>query len=195
MHRANEGGDQPLLLQRRKRVAADPVMGVIEIEVAVLGPSKPADVIVDALFDHVSGVTRRGLDGKRDGGATGLAEEAAPRGIRRVQHSLDAEVFERLAESSSHARRRREEGWNASAWRREAGGSCGSRSRAEPHQPFGAEVAKKGAPALGMQRDLASRLDRADRSRVQPARAKQSKARARHFRERRTGESRSSERS
>ena len=66
MHRANEGGDQALFLQRRKRVGADPVMGVIEIEAAVLGDPKPAEVIVDALLDHVSGLARRGLDGKGD---------------------------------------------------------------------------------------------------------------------------------
>ena len=33
-----------------------PSWRVVEIEAAVLGPSKPADVIVDALFDHVSGL-------------------------------------------------------------------------------------------------------------------------------------------
>ena len=98
MHRANEGGDQALLLKGRKRVGADPVMGVIEIEGAVLGAPKPADVIVDALVDHVGGVTLRGFDRERNGGTTGLAKEAAPRGVRRVQHSLDAEVFEGLAE-------------------------------------------------------------------------------------------------
>src|SRR3984957_16773272 len=90
MHRANEGGDQALFLQGRKRVAADPVMGVIEIEVAVLRPPKPAEVVVDALFDHVSGLTRRMLDRERNGVATGLAEEAAPGRIRRMQHGLDA---------------------------------------------------------------------------------------------------------
>src|ERR1700722_10818575 len=99
MHRANEGGDQALLFQRGKRVAADPVMRVIEVEAAVLGPPKPADVIVDALFDHVRGLTRYGLDGKGDSRAPGIAEEAAPSGIGRMQHNLNAEVFERLAEA------------------------------------------------------------------------------------------------
>ena len=97
MHRADEGGDQALLLQRRKRIGADPIMGVVEIEAAVLRPPKPADVVVDALFDHVGGLGRRGIDWERNGGATGIAEEAAAGGIGRVQHGLHAERVERLA--------------------------------------------------------------------------------------------------
>src|SRR5580698_9613808 len=99
MHRANEGGDQALFLKGRKRVGADPVMSMIEIEAAVLGPPKPADVIVDALFDHVSGVTGRGFDWERSGVATGLAKEAAPGGVGRMQHGLETKRVERLAEA------------------------------------------------------------------------------------------------
>ncbi len=47
--------------------------------------------------------------------------------------------------------------------------------RAEPHQALGAKVAKKRAPVPGMQRDLASRSDGADRSRMQAARVKRRK--------------------
>ncbi len=90
MHRAHEGWDQALLLQRRKRVGADPIVGVIEIEAAILGPPKPADVIVDALFDHVGGLHRRRIDWEGNGCATRSAEETAPASVRRVQHSLDA---------------------------------------------------------------------------------------------------------
>jgi glycosyltransferase involved in cell wall biosynthesis len=78
MHRANEGGNQALFLKGRKRVGADPIMGVIEIEAAVLEPPKPAEVIVDALFDHVSGLTQRGLDD----------DFADPRLVRRQTRSI-----------------------------------------------------------------------------------------------------------
>ena len=133
MHNANEGGDQAFFLQRRKRVAADPVMGVVEIEAAVLWPPKPADVIIDTRFDHVSGVARRGLDWERDCAATGLAKEAAPRGIRRVQHSLDAEVFERLAEAHRMHNAAARKGGMRQNGDAKGAGSCGLRSPAEPH--------------------------------------------------------------
>ena len=66
-------------------------MRVIEIEAAILGLPKPADVVGDALLDHLSGITRRGRDREGNGGATRLAEKAAAGGVGRVQHGLDAE--------------------------------------------------------------------------------------------------------
>ena len=175
MHRANEGGDQALLLKGRKRVGADPVMGVIEIEGAVLGAPKPADVIVDALVDHVGGVTLRGFDRERNGGTTGLAKEAAPRGVRRVQHSLDAEVFEGLAEVH-----RMDDAAARKGGVRQHGDAkrAAHAARAPAPNPISRSSPKSRRRALRpfrLQHDLASRFDDADRSRVQPARAKQRK--------------------
>lgn len=73
-------------------------MRVIEIETPVLWPAEPCRIVCDALLDHRECVVRRWQDGEGDRAAPRCAEEAIAPRVWRVQHSLAAERFERLAE-------------------------------------------------------------------------------------------------
>ena len=88
----DEARDQPRLDKVGERVGADPVMGVIDVEPAVIGDREPLPIFGDALLDEVG--RRPALDpagGNRDGPASRRAKEPLPVGVRRVDDRLVAE--------------------------------------------------------------------------------------------------------
>ena len=92
VHGADEGRDQPRPVEVREGAAAEPVMGVVQVEAAVLGQAEPVPIISDALLHHVVGRAALDAAGRdRDRAAGGGAEEAAPRRIGRVDDRLVAE--------------------------------------------------------------------------------------------------------
>ena len=121
MHGAHEAGNEAVAFQRRQRRAGNAVMRVIDVEAAMLGATKPFDIVGDAEFDHVGGVAwrRRDLEGVCLT-FTG-AEEAGASGVRRVQHGLGAERrqgFAQIHRMDDAAARQRRMGEHGDAQRR-----------------------------------------------------------------------------
>ena len=96
---ADETGDQPGRREVGERIAADAVMGVVEVETPVIGNREPLPVFGDALLDHVGDGPALDPQGRhRDGAAACRSIEPPAGSVGRMHDSLVAERGERLGE-------------------------------------------------------------------------------------------------